>query len=87
MFSVGDVVMLKSGSPLMTVAGVKAADSEFWLFMGMGYNDGDVATWRRGDVVAEWFDGKNLKRGEFRKEMLKAVDDVPGTSSTHSRSA
>ncbi|WP_112198021.1 YodC family protein [Rahnella sp. NRRL B-41462] len=79
MFSVGDVVMLKSGSPLMTVAGVKAADSEFWLFMGMGYND--------GDVVAEWFDGKNLKRGEFRKEMLKAADDAPGTSSTHSRSA
>jgi len=79
MFSVGDVVMLKSGSPLMTVAGVKAADSEFWLFMCIGYND--------GDVVAEWFDGKNLKRGEFRKEMLKAVDDVPDTSSTHSRSA
>ncbi|WP_449632184.1 DUF2158 domain-containing protein [Rahnella aceris] len=60
MFSVGDVVMLKSGSPLMTVAGVKAADSEFWLFMGMGYNDGDVATWRRGGGVVRREELKTL---------------------------
>lgn len=57
-FNKGDVVVLKSGGPKMTV------DSYAWHG---NYESNDT-------VVCFWFDGNERNEGTFNQETLKAVE-------------
>lgn len=62
---VGDVVLLKSGSPKMTVTYVLGAGAPFEKSLKV-HNGLSV-----GDVVVEWFDNNGtLQKGFFKKESL-----------------
>jgi len=69
-FKIGDVVMLKSGGPKMTVNhvigdenGNKMIDS---ALMVQGF--------KKGDVNCEWFDGGESKKMSFKKETVEIVE-------------
>ena len=63
MFNEGDVVILKSGGPRMTVTGVVRQDNDLRLLISQGYAE--------GDVTVEWFDGMKLERGTFRQTSVE----------------
>jgi uncharacterized protein YodC (DUF2158 family) len=57
-FKLGDVVMLRSGGPYMTVSFILTAT----------LTDGFV-----GDLDCQWFDGPTLYKGTFRPSAVKEV--------------
>ena len=59
-FDAGDVVMLKSGGPYMTVSAVAMSGS-------VGAAEGDLS--------CHWFDGPVLYKGIFHPSSVKAVDE------------
>ncbi|GAD31318.1 conserved hypothetical protein [Photobacterium leiognathi lrivu.4.1] len=75
LFSVGDIVTLKSGGPAMTVMEVNTEPNIDI--------DGDIeidANGRtvyvpNGNYTCQWFAGKKLESGVFPKESLLAVEN------------
>ena len=62
----GDTVRLKSGGPLMTVAGIGK--------YGMGASD--------EKAKCTWFDKNEYREKDFHLHLLEIVNDVNETSST-----
>jgi len=66
-FKIGDIVILKSGGPKMTVNHVIGAENGNQIFdrtlIAHGY--------QKGDVNCEWFDGNQSKKNAFIKETIK----------------
>lgn len=60
-FKTGDIVVLKSGSPLMTVSNYKT------------YTDLHNMTTKTSEshLIAYWFDGNKKLKGEFQQDMLE----------------
>ena len=65
-FNIGDVVILKSGGPKMTVNHVVGVEGSNALldkaFAVQGF--------KKGDVNCEWFDENGSKTKAFKKEVL-----------------
>lgn len=61
-FEVGDVVTLKSGGPKMTI---KEIITREFLFAG-GSNELAV-----NKIIVQWFEGSNIKSGEFTEPQLE----------------
>lgn len=68
-FNTGDIVILKSGGPKMTVQRVIGADMEAslnqiddYIKLFKGY--------KPGDVLCQWFVGNELKQGAFPPDSL-----------------
>ncbi len=62
LFSKGDVVVLKSGSPKMTV-------KEYTT-----YHNGTQEVESRDEVVCVWFNGPEMKESTFRVETLELAE-------------
>ena len=58
-YKIGDIVMLKSGSPQMTISNDKT---------GTDFSRGKV--WN-GNYICTWFDGDEMKNGRFPQDALK----------------
>ena len=58
-FKIGDVVVLKSGSPSMTITSDKT---------GIDYHKGKV--WY-GNYECKWFDGDEMKEARFPQDALE----------------
>lgn len=71
LFSVGDIVRLKSGGPDMTVTEVEKKRKTGF---GVYERDDNGAYVYNGDYTCQWFAGKKLDRGVFPEESLLAVD-------------
>jgi uncharacterized protein YodC (DUF2158 family) len=64
-FKIGEQVQLKSGGPVMTVAGVVQAPP-------------NVFNSANGHIRCQWFSGKKLENGAFPAESLrKPVEEKP----------
>jgi uncharacterized protein YodC (DUF2158 family) len=59
-FQTGDVVMLKSGGPYMTVSYILSENS---------------MAGTAGDLDCQWFDGPTLHNGTFHPSTVKAVEE------------
>jgi uncharacterized protein YodC (DUF2158 family) len=59
-FEAGDVVVLRSGGPYMTVSAVAVG--------------GDVGV-AAGDLACHWFDGPTLYKGTFHPSSVKRVEE------------
>lgn len=57
-FSVGDLVKLKSGGPVMTVHKVNTGMQDLFS----------------GSYICQWFAGKKLDQGTFKQESLETVE-------------
>lgn len=66
-FDVGNVVILKSGGPEMTVTGVIGQDYTLDMLKVRGFQD--------GDVTVEYFDGATLIRNTFLQTSLRKISD------------
>lgn len=61
----GDVVELNSGGEKMTISYVVGNGNHDDKFKMQGFND--------GDVVCQWFSGKEVKEKVFKSIMLKQI--------------
>ena len=61
-FKIGDVVVLKSGGPAMTITNDKT---------GTDFSKGKV--WR-GRYDCKWFDGDEMKQARFHQEAIELED-------------
>lgn len=61
-FNIGDVVMLKSGGPKMTVSDTKT----------YSYFDGSVQPFN-GMIETTWFEGTKVVNGSFNQETLMII--------------
>ncbi len=70
-FKVGDIVVLKSGGPRMTITRKNGQGTDTWqgktneqVLKIQGYKD--------GDLICVWFENNQLKEGIFPHETVQA---------------
>jgi uncharacterized protein YodC (DUF2158 family) len=71
MFKAGDVVMLKSGGPKMTVQRLIGDKSH--PMAGTVDEYLKIKGCKEGDPICQWFAGAEMKSDAFKKEMLEMV--------------
>jgi uncharacterized protein YodC (DUF2158 family) len=67
-FNIGDLVQLRSGGPVMTVAGTPKSEQD-------ADNLGITSVGTVHNYRCHWFGGKKLEEGFFRIEELKPAED------------